>query len=146
MPVPSRVSCPKWTKTNAHLKSCCCTRGYYVGSMQRLAYMTGSDSHDGNINTLPVFPKGLCLNLAVRCTFLLKVHLLEMHFQVLFSKVQACNDIIISRNTESRALVLGSLRCLQLRHLSAQLRRFPLLRMTRTALTGNSGTYNCCIC
>lgn len=130
--------------------------------------VTACYSHDGNINSSPV-----CLSCSNwHCvwiqlhTFSFRVHLLEVCLQVLFSMVLACNDIIISENTDSApialllgvsqgcehetsvswALMLGSPRRLQLRHLSARLRRLPLLRLTRSALTGDSGTYNSCTC
>lgn len=90
--------------------------------------------------------------------------------------VHACNGIIISENTGSPpiallfgrvpglrawqrselscALMLGSPRCLQLHHLSAQLRWLPLVstvaarrrRLTQTALTGNPATHYSSTC
>lgn len=146
--MPSRLWCPKWAKTNACSWDYCWTQGYYVGSVLRPAWLwlAVTPMMGILIHYLPVFAMALCLNLAADI-FIFKVHLLELCFQVLFSMVQACKDIIISGNTDSApiallfgisqsckqetgvswALLLGSPRCLQLNHLSAQLRRFLLL-------------------
>ena len=74
--------------------------------------MTGCDSHDGNINTLPVslsYSAGSnesefsCIYFHLKSTFQMCVCVC---FQVLFSMVQACNDIIISENTDSAPIPL----------------------------------------
>lgn len=168
--MPSRLWCPKWAKTNARSWDCCWTQGYYVGSVVRPAWLWLAVTAMMGIliHYLSVFhtAPALCLNIAA-------YNLIESapsgsvfpSILNLLSMVQACNDII-SESTDSApiallfgmsqgckhetsvswALMLGTPRCPQLHHLSAQLRRFPPLRLTRTALTGNSGTYKSCTC